>query len=201
MITVYVEGGGSGRGLRAKCREAFHAYFAKSALGDRLPKIVAAGGRGTVYNKFRSAFSRAKLDELILLLVDSERPVAEGSGPWAHLSTHDSWDRPEGATDANAHLMVQCMEAWFLADKNALAVYFGSDFATNALPPNPNIEQVPKADIEAGLRDATRATTKRSYNKGRDSFAILGELQPELVAQASPHAERLLRTLEAHVPE
>ncbi|MDE0037657.1 MAG: hypothetical protein OXU77_08865 [Gammaproteobacteria bacterium] len=98
MTTIYVEGGGNGRGLRAKCREAFRAYFAKSVLGDRLPKIVAAGGRGTAYSKFRSALPRAKLDELILLLVDSESPVAEGSGPWTHLSTHDSWDKPEGAT-------------------------------------------------------------------------------------------------------
>lgn len=201
MTTVYVEGGGSARGLRAKCREAFRAYFAKTASGDRLPKIVAAGSRGTAYNKFRSALSRASVEGLVVLLVDSEGPISAGSGPWTHLKNHDNWSKPVGASDDNAHLMVQCMEAWFLADKNALVSYFGFDLAVNALPSNPNIEQVPKTDIEAGLMKATRATVKGRYNKGRDSFAILRELDPEVVAEASPHAERLLRTLEAHISE
>ena len=30
-----------------------------------------------------------------------------------------------GATDEQAHLMVQCMEAWFLADRETLAAVFG----------------------------------------------------------------------------
>lgn len=201
MTTIYVEGGGSGRNLRAKCREAFRAYFAKTALGDRLPKVVAAAGRGDAFNRFRSALSQTKVDELIVLLVDSEGPVAAGSGPWTHLSNHDNWRKPEWASDENAHLMVQCMEAWFLADKNAVAGYFGPDFAANALPSNRNIEQVPKTDIDTALKNATRATSSRRYDKGRDSFAILGELDPELVAKASPHAARLLHTLEAHASE
>ena len=201
MTTVYVEGGGSRRGLRAKCREAFHSYFGKTTLGDRVPRVVAAGGRGTVYNRFRSALSRATTEESIMLLVDSEGPVSAGSGPWSHLKNHDNWDKPEGASDDNAHLMVQCMEAWFLADKDALASYFGSGFSTKALPANPNIEQVPKTDIDAGLRIATRVTSKGRYDKGRDSYAILGELDPRMVERASPHAERLLRTLEAHASE
>ena len=63
--------------------------------------------------------------------------------------------------------MVQCMEAWFLADKEALEGYFGSGFSRNALPQEPEIEAVAKADIEHGLREATRRTSKRRYGKVR----------------------------------
>ena len=136
-----------------------------------------------------------------MLLVDSEGPVSEGSGPWTRLRNHDNWTKPERASDDNAHLMVQCMEAWFLADQDALTAYFGSGFAENALPANPNVEQVPKSDIDAGLRNATRRTSSRTYDKGRDSFAILGELDPNLVARASVHADRLLRALGARISE
>ncbi|MDE0421042.1 MAG: DUF4276 family protein [Gammaproteobacteria bacterium] len=198
---VYVEGGGSRRELQAKCRRGFRTFLSKTVSPVQVPDIVSCGGRGTAYNRFCSAWRQASDHELLILLVDSEGPVSEGFGAWTHLSNHDNWAKPAGATDDNAHLMVQCMEAWFLADKNALAGYFGPGFATNALPPRPNIEQVPKTDIEAGLKDATRATGKGRYNKGRDSYAILGELDPELVASASAHAQRLLRTLGTHVSE
>ena len=140
-------------------------------------------------------------NEFIVLVVDSEAPVIKDNAPWEHLRKQDNWDKPTAASDDNAHLMVQCMEAWFLADKSVLASYFGHGFAAKALPANPNIEVVPKSDIDDGLKGATRATSKGKYNKGRDSFAILGELNPQLVAKASPHAARLLSTLEAHVSE
>ena len=193
--TVYVEGGGSGRELRAKCRKGFLAFFGKSDLAGRLPKVVASGPRGSAFDKFRVARRRANSDELPMLLVDSEGPVPERRGTWSHLKTCDNWDKPRGASDDDAHLMVQCMEAWFLADKEALASYFGSGYSANAIPANPNIEEVPKRDIENGLRNATRNCSKGSYDKGRDSFAILGDLDPQKVEDSSPHAARLLEAL------
>lgn len=193
--TVYVEGGGSGRELRAKCRKGFQAFFAKSDLAGRLPKVVASGPRGSAFDKFRVARRQAKSDELPMLLVDSEGPVSEGSGTWSHLKAHDNWNKPSGATDDDACLMVQCMEAWFLADKDTLATYFGAGYNVNAIPPNPSIEEVPKRDIENGLRNATRNSARGSYNKGRDSFAILGDLDPQKVGDSSPHAARFLGVL------
>ena len=176
-------------------------FFGKTLASNRVPVIVPCGGRGSTYNRFCSAWRHASKNEPLMLLVDSEGPVTEGGGAWTHLRRRDNWEKPAGATDDNAHLMVQCMEAWFLADKSTLATHFGSGFAANLLPANPNIEQVPKRDIDAGLRNATRQTSGRAYDKGRDSFTILGELDPELVARASSSANRLLRTLEAHVAE
>ena len=194
-ITVYVEGGGNGRELRAKCRKGFQSFFGNAGLAGRLPKVVAGGARSTAYSKFTSAWRRAKSDEFSVLLVDSEGSVPEHSGCWSYVESRDNWDKPIDASDDNAHLMVQCMEAWFLADKTTLAAHFGSGFAASAVPANPSVEDVSKRDIETGLRNATRNCSQGRYDKGRDSFAILGKLDPQKVTGASPHAERLLRTL------
>ena len=105
---------------------------------------------------------------------------------------------PAGAGEGNAHLMVQCMEAWLVADPDALAAHFGNGFRNAALPADPNIEQVSKDDLLAGLADAIRGTKARRYDKGRHSFTLLEEVNPARVEQASPHARRFLEAMRAH---
>ena len=195
-VRVYVEGGGGTDDLRTKCREGFSAFFDKAGLTGRMPRVVACGGRQKTYDKFRTALANAAADKFIVLLVDSEDPVAEGADPWAHLKNRDNWDKPAGAEDDNAHLMAQCMEAWFFADKDSLAKYFGAGFNRNALSGRPDIENIPKADLERNLKAATRqCKPKGKYDKGRDSFAVLAALDPTKVTAASPHAEQLVKTL------
>ena len=160
-----------------------------------MPKVIVCGSREKALDKFRSAFTKATDNDFITLLVDSENSVAEGVGPWLHLKGRDNWDKPADATDENAHLMVQCMESWFLADKEALARYFGADFNKNSLPGRLEIEEVPKSDIEEGLKMATWQCKKGRYDKGSHSFGILAELNPDKVTEASPHAKRLITTL------
>ena len=194
-VTVYIEGGGNGRVLRTKCRQGFSDFFRKAGLAGRMPKLVACGGRDMAYDRFRTAFDGSG-EIFVVLLVDSEGPVTQNDGSWAHLRRRDNWQKPTQAMDDNAHLMVQCMEAWFLADKDTLAEYFGNGFNRNALPAQPNVEDIPKTDIERGLKNATRqCTPKGQYNKGRHSFAILAKISPEKVTAASPHAKRLIKTL------
>ena len=195
-LVVYVEGGGDSKALRTECRKGFRQFFEKTGLKGRMPTISACGSRGKAYGDFCHARKRVKSDKFIALLVDSEGPVAEGSDAWSHLKARDKWDRPEGATVDSAHLMVQCMEAWFLADKDALAEFFGVGFNRNALPARPDVENIHKADIGQGLNRATRrCAPKGAYRKGRHSFAVLAELNPEKVTAASPHAKRLVDTL------
>ena len=91
--------------------------------------------------------------------------------------------------------MVQVMESWFLADRAALAGFYGANFRSGAIPQWPDIERVPKQDVYARLSDATRNTTKGSYHKGGHSFDILGRLDPKQVADASPHAKRFIDSL------
>ena len=195
-VKVYVEGGGNVRELRTRCRKGFSSFFGKANLAGRMPQVIACGGRHTTYDKFAAALRSANDTVFVVLLVDSEGPVAEGAGPWRHLQTRDKRGRPHGATDDNAHLMVQCMEAWFLADKDRLATFFGRGFNRNALPCNPDIEQVAKTDVLDGLKGATRqCRPKGEYGKGRHSFEILAEVDPAKVVAASKHARRLIKTL------
>ena len=195
---LYVEGGGDRNPSKTKCRQAFRAFLLNAGLEGRLPRIFASGGRQRAYDDFRHALGASRDDDRVVLLVDSEGPVAMDVGPWRHLKDRDGWDKPAGADDDHVHLMVQCMEAWFLADRTALAEYFGAGFSESSLPHRTEVEEVSKQDLERGLNAATRnSRPKGTYQKGRDSFAILAELDPYKVANASPHAKRFLETLRA----
>ena len=195
-VKVHIEGGGDGRELRARCRKGFSSFFEAADLAGRMPRVIACGGRQSAYTKFLAALASGNEREFIVLLVDGEGPVAGGSGEWLHLMHRDGWEKPEEATDGNAHLMVQCMEAWFLADKDRLAVFFGRGFNRNALPGHRNIKEIAKADVFEGLKNATRQCRSKShYGKGRHSFEILSEVDPALVVAASPHAKRLVEIL------
>jgi hypothetical protein len=123
--------------------------------------------------------------------VDSEEPVVEKS-----RCEHVRWPRPAGASEDQIHLIVQAMEAWFHADKDALREYYGRSFRSAALSQRPDIERIPKADLFAGLQRATTDCQKGEYSKGEHSFQILARIDPARVRAASPFAEKLLRVLE-----
>lgn len=196
-VKVYVEGGGDRRDLKTRCRQGFSKFFEKSGLKGRMPKIIACGGRRAAYDDFCVALQEAKPGEFIVLLVDSEAPVADGIESWAHLAARegDGWTKPSTADNDNAHLMVQCMETWFLADKETLESYFGQGFNKQALPRNPKLEHIPKRDVLDGLERASSSTTKKTYSKGDHSFVILGLIDPSKVQRASGHAKMLINVL------
>jgi hypothetical protein len=158
-----------------------------------MPRIIACGGRQDAFESFTTAQGTG--EGLPILLVDSEVPV--DAGPWQHLEAHDGWARPADASDGQCHLMVQVMEAWFLADRSTLASFYGRDFREKALPGNPRVEQVTKNDVLSGLHQATRSTQKGDYQKGSHGFEILGRLDPSRVATIAPHAKRFLEALQA----
>lgn len=199
-IKIYVEGGGEkkdAKDLKSKCRKGFQKFFEKAGLAGHMPEVVACGSRVQAYRNFEIALNLAAPDVLPILLVDSEAPVSQNS-VWNHLRERDQWPRPASVTEEQAHLMAQCMESWFLADKACLKAYFGQGFSQNALPQNPRVEEIPKQDVFDGLNKATRqCKTKTNYHKGKDSFEILGRLDPNKVSAAAPHAKRLIETLKA----
>jgi len=87
------------------------------------------------------------------------------------------------------------MEAWLIADPDALARFYGADFRRTAIPDNPNVEEIDKAQLLSDLKTATRDTTKGEYHKTRHAPQILGELDASQVRSAAPHCERLFSTL------
>ena len=191
-VKLYVEGGGDSKALKTECRKGFRKFLERAGLAGNMPGIVACGSRQNAYDSFETA--HASQAEVAMLVVDAEGPVT-ASGPWEHLNARDGWDRPDAASDGQCHLMVQMMESWFLADTDALESVYGQGFRPQSLPQNPNIEQVPKQDVDSGLAGATRDTKKGRYNKGRDSYEILAHVDPARITNASPYARRLIREL------
>ena len=194
-VKVYVEGGGTTRDLRTRCRQGFRLFFEKANLAGRMPRIVACGSRHTAFDKFCTALSANDGGDFMVLLVDSEGPLRKGVGPWRYLEAQDDWARPQDATDENIHLMVQCMESWLLADRSGLETYFGPDFNRNALPGSREVEEVAKTDVLRGLRNATRRSKRGEYDKRNHSYVVLGLIDSAKVLDASPYARRLVETL------
>ncbi len=201
-VKIYVEGGGDQARLKRECRRAFAKFFEKAGFRGRMPRVIACGSRNDAYGDFCTAVQTAVAGELPLLLVDSEEQVAPECyrggvfKPWNHLQMRDGWQKPVNTCDEQAHLMVQCMEAWFLADRQCLEIFFSQHFQTNSLPDNNNIESVGKTRLFDSLKNATRHTQKGEYGKGAHSFKILESVNPELVLANSRWAKRLCDTLE-----
>ena len=185
---LFVEGGGE---HAREFRRGLGTFMEKAGAAGKMPRIVICGIRNNAYDRFRTAHENG---EVAMLLVDAEEPVT-AVGPWEHLKGRDNWDRPAGTTNQQCHLMVQVMESWFLADMDALESYYGQRFRRQALPQNPNIEDVSKPDVNYGLDQATRDTQKGRYNKGKHSFEILERLDPAKVVGASPYAKRLIEAI------
>ncbi|MBL8292126.1 MAG: DUF4276 family protein [Bryobacterales bacterium] len=195
-MTVFVEGGGDhNKALQTECRRGFSQFFRKAGLEGRMPRVVACGGREQAYKDFRTAHEKGDGNPAVLL-VDSEGPVNQES-PWEHvrLRAGDGWDRPQGASEDQLHLMVQAMEAWFHGDREELRRFYGQSFRENALSSRPDIESTPKADLISGLRNATKDCPKGEYSKGGHSFKLLERIDPTKVRAGSAWAERLLSAL------
>jgi Domain of unknown function (DUF4276) len=205
-VKLFVEGGGDSKALRTECREAFHTWLRSVGLTS-FPKIVASGSRNDAFKDFVTAI---KNDEEAMLLVDSEDSVEakhqqgapENWLPWEHLTARDGWNKPAGSTDLDCHLMVECMENWFLGDSAKLASFFGQDFKANKLPAVvASIETITKTAVMGGLKQASVACKpKGAYGKGPHSFKILKTLDAKLVVSSAPWAARFEAEMKKRFP-
>ena len=195
MVTakLYVEGAGPRRAQQSQCRRAFARFFESAGVKNK-PGVKPSGGRGEAFDNFCRAVKTADADELPLLLVDAEAPVAAEHTAWQHLKAHDGWEKPKGAADDQAFLMVQVMETWFVADPVSLRQYFGPHFSNVPFHAWPVLEAVPKQTVYTTLDKAT-AKCPQTYRKGGVSFDILASLDARKVEIACPHAAALLERL------
>jgi hypothetical protein len=195
-VVVYVEGGGRQRRTLDHCRRGFGELFEKVVREGHQPKVVACSDRRSTFDDFRNDAEGGR-EGFLVLLVDSEGPVDANVASWAYLGTQDSWNRPANVRDDQAHLMVQCMESWFLADRDALSRYYDQGFLINSLPARANVEEIPKRDVERALKHASRHTkTKGPYHKTRHGFDLLALIDPSKLRGASVHARQLFQVLE-----
>jgi hypothetical protein len=187
-----VEGGSQGSS-KSNCRKAFKAFLGKVVAPGSFT-VIASGSRQNAYADFCSAL-RQHPEDYVILLVDSE--IAVNAPPWQHLNgpSGDKWQRPVQADEDQVQLMVQVMESWFLADHRALADYYGQGFIENALPRQPDIEQIDKQKVFDALTRASNPTQKGRYHKTKHGFDLLELIDPESVSKSSIHAQALFATL------
>jgi Domain of unknown function (DUF4276) len=192
MTRIYLEGGGSSRELHSRCREAFQKLLEGMGFQGRMPRLVACGGRGNAFDDFRTAFDNGGHD-YVALLVDSEEPIADIEAPWTHLAARDGWQRPSGANDDHALLMVTSMDTWIVSDRTAIQERFGSCVKLSALPPMEGIEARSRQSVLAALKTAT-ANCTQPYAKGAVSFELVATLSPEALERLPSFArvERIL---------
>ena len=190
-IAIYMEGGGDKAYSKAMLRTGMDAFLAEIKNAYRAKgwhwKLVACGSRNEAYQGFRNGNA-----DILVLLVDSEDPVS--STPTDHLKMRDGWNL-NGVNDDYIHLMVQAMEAWIIADQDALATYYGQDFRKNALPRRQNLEKVTKIEIKKALDRATEKTQKGKYHKIQHARYLLQRIDSIIVRKHCPHCKRLFTIL------
>jgi hypothetical protein len=191
---IYVEGGGNQRRTIDACRVAFGKYFEKVVPAGTRPRVVACGSRQKAYEDFVKGLDDPKYNR-VLLLVDSESRVADGDNAWDHLHKREGWAKPNAAPEDAAHMMVQCMESWFMADKECVERFYGQGFNVGALPARREIELIMKTDVSTDLENATKHTQKGRYHKTLHGFELLGTIDPDKVEAVSPFCERLHRCM------
>ena len=195
-ISIYMEGGGKGKGQKAMLRVGMDAFLAEIKNTCREKNwhwnLVPCGSRDQAYKRFR----KGKAD-ILVLLVDSEDPVS--LAPTDHLAARDGWNL-NGVDDGHIHLMVQSMEAWIVADPDALAAYYGQHFQANALPRRQNLEEENKVDIARALDQSTQGTQKGKYHKIQHARHLLQRIDPTIVRKRCPHCDRLFKTLLDLIP-
>lgn len=198
-IRIYVEGGGDRSDTRAAIREGFSHFLhpLRQLAQERGIRwtITACGSRNAAFANFRTAMETHP-EAFLVLLVDSEAPVTVG--PWGHLRVRDGWDSGD-LSDVHCHLMAQAVEAWLIADPDALASYYGQSFQRSALPRRQDVEAIPKDDLARSLDRATHSTQKGRYHKIRHCSDLLGRLSQERVRTRARHCDLLFKTLEARI--
>jgi len=163
MVYIEGEGGGAARSTSRKkrdgeFRQSWKAFLEPLAEHAREKGIVffrCIPGRGgsTCLDTFANPLP-AHQGALRVLLVDSEKPVANVKKPWEALPG----SKPAWATDDHCYLMVQCLETWLLADIEGLRRHYDSVrqcFDVSALRSWPKLEETNRTTLQEALEKAT----------------------------------------------
>ncbi len=196
-IEIYIEGGGDSKHLWRELRLGFDVLFrtlktAAKAKGLKW-NLSLGGGRPETCKDFIQASQQADKHTLVVLLVDSDTPLPLNDDENADSAARknalrDSYTKFDWKSIApeNIHLMVQCMEAWIVADPDALASYYGKNFHSNKLPTRQNLEEEPKASLYDKLDQAVCHTQKAKYKKIEHASKLLSMLDAGKVASRCP---------------
>ena len=181
----------------ARLKRGFRNLFerhASRARGKRIRFDLISGGSNAETVKDFLKSCRENPSDLNVLLVDSEGPAPSADDAIRALRSRRYWDANAAVDDGQINFMVQAMEAWFIADRRALARHFGNQFNANSLPNPRNSETVSPNGLTDSINQALRASggrRGRRYDKIRDGARRLELLDENAVRQSCPSFGRL----------
>ncbi|NQU05412.1 MAG: DUF4276 family protein [Calditrichaeota bacterium] len=197
---IYIEGD---KRLKSGFRMFFDKYFNKHfqcSSNKTVEKLVLTDSK-PIKDFLLGIRNDRKQLRFHILLMDSD--ILKEGDPKKNVRNvnKDEWKKAKSVkiNDDQLHFMVQNMEAWFMADTNALTGYYGSNLEVDKLPKHSIVEDIPAEDIEKKLKAVTRGLSNRKNyydNKPKHGSEILSRLDPEKVIKAAPHCKALFNTLE-----
>lgn len=194
---IYIEGSGDTGKLQQVGREAMRKFLSNLNINGSFQPIMC-GSREQAYKEFCWATNKIKAGVIPLLLVDAETLMDKQNEPWTHLKASDNWNKPEGATNDHAYLMVQTMEAWLVCDPSAWKQW-KPRIDSSKLPAihNNNVQLVGKEKLEE-ICEGLCKSINLSYLKQKrlNGFGILKSIKPKLVRDNSLEAARFFDYLE-----
>jgi hypothetical protein len=194
-VKMFVEGGGNKEKQKRLLRHGFQEFIYSGLRDFNKPRIILSGSRKEAYDDFCHALRANDPEYFYILLVDAEKPVVASSS-WQHLKSRDGWKNP-GASDAQCHLMVQFMEAWFYADPEALKRIFGKNSVKKQIEKITDVESIPKKEIEDALDNmAAKKSKNLIYQKINHGSKLLTMINVSTVRFKSRHCDHLFRELE-----
>jgi hypothetical protein len=198
-IRIYIEGGGNDRLSWKKIRAGFSDFLdplRQLARSQHIEwRLIPCGSRNDTFKEFCIGV-RQYPTAFNVLLVDSEGKVSLPR--WEHLRRQDRWEALDLPED-HCHFMVRTIEAWLVADPDALASFYGQGFRRSALPRQEDVEAVEKDELMTKLSRAVRDTSKGTYKKIDHCAELLKRLDRQKVRSRARHCDLLFTTLEARI--
>ena len=194
QINIYFEGNND---LKPGFRRLFDRHVQRARQRGVKFDLFAGGPRYETVKDFLDS-CRHNPSALNILLIDSESAVSDVRRSIRALRRHSVWDADVHCEDAQVNFMVQAMEAWFVADRRALASHFGNRYNANALPSPQSAESIAPANLVAAIQRGLprRGRRRRSYDKVSDGAALLGLIDHATVSRHCPNFRRLMDFLD-----
>jgi hypothetical protein len=79
--------------------------------------------------------------------------------------------------------------------------FYGKGFQEAPLRGNPNVEEIPKADVLSRLKKATKDTKRGEYHKTKHAPALLAVINVSRVRSAAPNCDRMFRIIRERLGE
>lgn len=189
-VQVFVEGGGDENYGKRTLRVNLGRLAGKVLKDKARPTFVTCGSGPNTLAAFQDSLPSSKTS---LLLVDSAEPMADpdtGVSPWSCAALKGK--RPAKGLDDRCHLMVAGIEAWLLADGTTASSYYGKDFASSGIPPNPR--SCSERELVQKLEVATRNCGHDKQFEKSHCWELIAKCDPDEIRRC-PWADRFFKAI------